>query len=337
MMKTLRFSIYALMMSVLLFGCAGEDGDPGPAGDQGEQGAQGDKGDKGDQGEAGQNGENAASEILKVGSLTGHLVGTRRDGVAFDYPFSYEYTYSDLNGFYIEGVENFININRQTDYNDDSYFSMRLMKSGNTLVPAQETYGLGLSFRKELDASTLFYLQAQPSFEDYEGNFFPMSLTNNAAYGFQGNGRDFYLTDVDGETALQLYISGYSVYYLQSTGRLIKLRDYNGTDYTSGAIFDKYNAVKFLPDPDNDNLPTFYRVSDAANLGETIPPVPADTFTVTNYNHDPNTGILSFDFTSVISGYNIASRSNTTNHTLTITGTYNSGVKVYANTVGRQK
>lgn len=58
----------------------------------------------------------------------------------------------------------------------------------------------------------------------------------------------------------------------------------------------------------------------------------SSTVEVTNYSHDSTTGVLSFDFTFT----GVDSNDNTTGKALTITGSFNSGTRVYEEVVSRK-
>src|SRR5687767_4020443 len=114
-MKFNEFKFYIsvfFVCVVLLAACSGEDGDPGP---QGEQGLQGDQGPKG---------AISNSGYQKSGYLQGTVMGTRKDGTAFNEPFKYEYTADSVQGFsLINGVKN-INVTRSLNSFVDSYMNL---------------------------------------------------------------------------------------------------------------------------------------------------------------------------------------------------------------------
>ncbi|HEY0743749.1 MAG TPA: collagen-like protein [Chryseosolibacter sp.] len=330
MAKIHKRLLYLLFASALLFNCAGEDGEPGPAGEQGVQGEKGDKGDKGD------TGDDALGYIAKVGTLEGKISGTRRDGTAFEFPFSYEHTYSSGNGFRDDQGRTAITIQRLTSGQFQDYFQLELQKVNGTLVPLEPTYSAAFRFRKELNATTLFSLEAAASFANFSGEFRPISKAANSRYAFYANGTYFYQTNFDGQEVYSVSGSNRHHYYSVSTGLHVATYSYADGTYASGELFDKYSEVKFIYDS-NTGQHKFIDSATGADLHEEIPAVPADKLTITNYSHDATTGVLSFDFKLEISKYDVAGRTNSSNNDLVMEGKYNSGTKVYGTTVGRTK
>lgn len=328
MAKMYKSLFYLLFACLVLVSCTGEDGEPGPAGEQGE---------KGDQGEKGNAGEDGLDAVTKIGSLEGKIVGTRKDGTAFEYPFTYEYTYSNGGAFRDVQGKTAISIDRFTLTPFQNYASFDLEKVNGTLVPLNSTYSASFDFRKELNATTIFSLDADASFVDFAGEFRPISRAHNARYQFYYYGSNIWSTVYNGQNAY--HVSGYNmaIYYRQSTGTLLGIDDYStDQDITSGPVFNKYNELKLIFDANLGEY-KFINATTQATLHEVIPAVPADKLTITNYSHNATTGILSFDFKLEISKYDVAGRVNTTEHDLVIEGKYNSGTKVYENTVGRTK
>jgi hypothetical protein len=104
----------------------------------------------------------------------------------------------------------------------------------------------------------------------------------------------------------------------------------NPSPILTGELFDKFNQLTY----NSAGQGAFYDVATNTNLSATASVIPADEFTATNYVHDPATGILTFDFTLKIQEYRTT---NSTWHELLISGRFNSGEKVYRNTVSRLK
>jgi hypothetical protein len=163
MAKMYKSLFYLLFACLVLVNCTGEDGEPGPAGEQGVAG------EKGDQGEKGNAGEDGIDSGVKIGSLDGKIIGTRRDGTAFEYPFTYEYTYSNGAAFRDVQGKTALSIDRFTLTPFENFASFDLEKVNGTLVPLNPTYSASFDFRKELNATTIFALDADASFIDFAG------------------------------------------------------------------------------------------------------------------------------------------------------------------------
>lgn len=107
---------------------------------------------------------------------------------------------------------------------------------------------------------------------------------------------------------------------------------------TSGTVFNLYNKLTFKNNASLNTL-TFYDKGTKNSLHTIVPATPADQFTVSNYVHDATTGNLSFDYTMKISKYRSKTGgnygSNSTGNDLVISGSFNSGGKVYKNIVSR--
>jgi hypothetical protein len=326
-MKRLNFLAPLLAFSIALASCTGDDGEPGP------------KGDTGDTGAAGADGIG----IQKNGFFEGTASGIRTDGTAFSEAFKFEYSESLLQGF----EDNTIDILK--DDNSESYFSVYdLELSGNSLVVSNTTY-LYFKLVKELNATDLFVLRARPYFSDKEGYVLELSEAQNATYRFQQRADGLYYNEsgyFDGTDYIDAYVfetSGspyYSFYYNQTNGNLLVVRDNsNGDEFTSGPVFDLYNTLVFKNNPSIGSY-TFYNKATNTSLHTVVPEVLADTFTVTNYVQNATTGIVTFDYVLKISQYRSKTDSynngqNSTGHDLTITGSFNSGNKVYKNVFSR--
>jgi hypothetical protein len=335
-MKFNEFKFYIsvfFVCVVLLAACSGEDGDPGPQGDQGL------KGDQGNQGIAGNNG------YQKLGSLQGTVVGTRKDGTAFSEPFKYEYTGDSVHGFTSpNGVKN-INVSRYLNSFADSYMHLGLKSEDEILTPSSATYSCYFNFIKQLDSETMFKISATPYFLATEAFVRELAFEKNQLYRFSTTGSysEIYYNESNYkglEDAYQFTVYGnvnMHVYYSMVDGSLLGLYKWSdGLYYEDGELFNLYNKIEFLNNTEHDRM-VFYDAVTNDDLFESVPAVPADALTITNYVHDAATGVLSFNFVLTISGYiSNNSRENSTFHDLTVTGSYNSGGKVYKNIVGRQ-
>ena len=97
-MKLVRlFSAAILAMSISLISCSGEDGKDGINGVDGIDGKDGLNGQDGKNGLDGQDGQNGEGfdEMIRYGSVTLNLSGTRPDGVAFEDTNTFKFTPSD--------------------------------------------------------------------------------------------------------------------------------------------------------------------------------------------------------------------------------------------------
>ena len=354
-MNMLRNLIFTVLTAALLASCAGEDGEIGPQGEQGEQGEQGDKGDTGDQGEQGEPGEYAS----KLGYFEGTVTGVRRDGTAFTEDFKYEFAFGN------DAVEegNY-HLNRyETFAGAIAYSTTHLIPSidkGYLLFTAQQRDGVWepsdmvLGFEKALSSTSLFKLQARPYDEDVTFDLFiQLSPEANGKYKFSmvESGALYYADwDTDGDKALdafQFQIFGTEKFlaYDYETGELLFVEE-SGDRVTEGALFDKYNEIKFVY-IDDARANGFVKTSDGSALWEYIETVPGDQFTVTNFQKTD--GVVSFDFTASVSKYRgylktngpmggwLGYGANTTMHDIQITGSFNSGGKVYDEIVSRKK
>lgn len=330
MAKIHKRLFYLLFAAFVLVNCAGEDGDPGPAGEQGIQGEKGDKGDKGDAGENGKDGE----AFAKVGTLEGTFKGTRRDGTPFEYPFSYDYnSYESVSAFTQQEGKTVLTIERHNGYPFRDYAYFELEVNNGVLTPFSDYYTMSFDFHKEVNATTLFSMEIEPSFQDFPGEHRAMSDEANDKYGFYLG--SYSHTTFEGEEVIIAGINNHAVYYNASTGAFVTLVSYNGGE-PSEEMKALYAEVKLKHDELTGEY-TFYDAATDEPLSETIPAVPADQFTASNYQYDAATGVVTFDFRIVVSGHAVAGRINSTRHELVIEGKYNSGEKVYESTVGRTK
>jgi hypothetical protein len=323
------------MVGAVLAACTGEDGEPGPQGDPGE------KGEKGDQGAQGETGIGAA---YKLGFLEGTVVGSRKDGTAFNEAFKYEYTFENVQMFRQEGDRKFFTASRSQDptsYSPNLYMDMEQVSEG-VFKPTSQSYEMDFQFSKDIGNGSLFLINASPYFASTPAYVTELSAEQNATYAFSTtqNGIYYYQTTYNSVAAYSFssYDNGsdLQIYYSQSTGALMGIYDYDtGNTLTSGTVFNLYNKLKFKMNATVGKR-VFYDATTDASLHVSFPEVPADTFTVTNYAKDATTGVITFDFEIKISGQGSTySRQNSTGHDLTIKGKFNSGGKVYQNIVNR--
>jgi hypothetical protein len=356
MFRAFRFFLFALLAASLFTACSGEDGDPGVAG---EAGAKGDPGDTGTQGVAG---EDAAA---RNGYFSGTIRGTRRDGTAFEETFNYEYSFGD------QVIDSYEIPLQRFETAAGAIADAVATASGQTTVPLDKGYmklwlfndpkdgmtpgNLSLYFTKGLSATQLFKLEAKPYQEDaFYDRVIEISPEYNGIYNFDHNALgqvgyfEYYDEKSENVTAYAFQTQSSNVYrtyvYSAETG-VLDYVDVDGVQETSGALFDKYSAIKFVYNEELD-MHVFVKTSDNSPLYEYVDEVPADVFALTNFTQQ--SGVISFDFTLQISKYRgfMGSRSplgpvfvhgqNTTGHDLTITGKFNSGAPVYQEAVGRR-
>jgi hypothetical protein len=358
MIKTLRVLFFAVLLAAFP-GCTGEDGEIGPQGDKGEQGEEGDKGDKGDQGDQGDQGL-PGDYASKVGFFEGTIAGTRKDGTQFEEEFKYEFAYgNDVLDGNVYKLNRFETLGGAIAYNTTSLIHM--IEKGYVLFSSMPNEAgqmspsdMRLGFVKSLNATQLFKLEASPWLEDLTYDLvLELSPEANAIYRFpqllsgalQFNPADL---DKDGkDDAYQFQIDGKNIFlfYSMDDGTLLSV-DNDGVSETTGAIFEKYDDIKFIEEKDV-AATVFVNASDNSPLWEYVETVPADEITITNYQNTD--GVVSFDFEVNVSKYRGYLRSrgplggwvnngaNTTNHALAISGKFNSGDKVYEEVVNRKK
>lgn len=341
MVIKLKKTLYVILAAALIAACSGEDGDPGP---QGETGPQGEQGAPGAQGAAGTAGK---SSIIKLGFLNGTVSGVRKDGTVFSETFNYEYSSDSIQAFYsVNGIKQ-IESYRWLNPTGDASMELKLkVQSEGVLVPQNPTYSAYFRFVKALNGDNLFAIQARPYFLATEAFVRQISYElNDAVYNFSTDGAtgevSYYASQFNGVSANQIFVylnnTTYYSFYSVATGKLLGLRNANTSEeINSGPLFDIYNKVEFKNNSTLGML-VFYDVATGVSLHESLPDVPADQLTITNYVHDATTGVLSFDYELKISGHisNVYYRTNTTGHDLTIKGKFNSGGKVFKNTTSR--
>jgi hypothetical protein len=356
-MKYIRLIFYALISASLLVACQGDMGDPGPQGDQGLQGEKGDKGDKGDDGEDGENGEDGedgkdGKGFEKKGFFQGTVSGTRRDGTPFNEAFNFEYgpTYEGITQS-VYGAPPTFDVFRYEDPGSDlSSFYARFIVTNkgtaneNLIWGATGEYSDNGQFtlNKELSPSTLFVLSARPIFEQRTYTL-PINTTlNNSTYKFvlNQNGRlyDYFYDQATNSSRLIFKtIEGKTVVFEDpygnydqelnySYGNLIEVLNANGTTASNSP----YNQLRISSTDDGQLI---FRNLSGADLSQDIV-VPADTYQITNYVRNAETGVVTFNVTYTIG---TIGRYNSTTNPLTITAQFNSGGPVYGDIVSRQK
>ncbi len=106
-------------------------------------------------------------------------------------------------------------------------------------------------------------------------------------------------------------------------GKLIKVLNEDGS-IGSNSPYDEIALSR----KDNDLI---FRNNSGLDLSSTIV-IPGDVFSISNYQKNQTTGVLTFDFAVTIGALG---RLNTTTNPITMTGRFNSGGKVYTNIVSR--
>lgn len=348
MRKLLYFFCFSAALA--LSACSGDDGAIGPKGDTGDKGADGAQGPAGEQGIPGE-------YSAKVGYFEGTIDGHRKDGTAFSEPFKYEFAFGtdvfdgnnlDLNRFETLGGAIAYKTTQLASSVDKGY----ALFSTFIDVSPWETNDFQFGFVKEFSATSLFVVNARAYLRE-ENYDIVIELTpeKNAIYNLNmtdPGGIWYTQADTDGDEisdAWMFQINGTDkfLYYSMDNGSLLHVETSEGRA-TSGEVFDKYNALKFVAEESLESM-VFVNSADNSPAWEYVETVPADGVEITNFvNQD---GVISFDYTITISKYRgylkgrgwggyVGHGLNTTRHDLTITGKFNSGGKVYESTVGRR-
>lgn len=281
---------------------------------------------------------------MKLGFLKGTVSGNRRDGTAFSESFNYEYSRDTVT----MSVNNKLLIERGGIPSFNTAMGMTLIDQDGILKPLSDPFSVFFSFRKKLDAATLFTLTAQPYFSSTTAFTRILSSKENEIYDFNTNWpmesayyNNSYWNGTKAGSSYVLYMyignDSYDVHYSQTTGSLLGVYTFKDNKFIeSGSMFDLYNKLTLKLNPSLGTV-VFHDATTGASLAEQIPDVPADQFFITNYTKDAATGVVTFDFEIKVSGHkSSAYRQNSTGHDLTITGKFNSGKRVY-NTTGRTR
>lgn len=328
--------LYLMLSAFLIISCQGEDGEIGPAGAQGEQGAQG---------------QDGKDLLEKSGYFEGMVSGVRRDGTPFNEPFKYEYEPSwFVNGFIFDNtLGKFVyTIDRRLSPDSPPYILIycevtnkdQADESLSLITEAYYSQPLSFNFEKELNASTLFSIQAE-AFIGEKSFTYPVNPTlNNSTYKFALNESGdfgpsfFYNQSSQKNTVISTTSDGKRIYFEDLTnyepigdyyyGNLIKVIN----AYGSIGANAPYDQIVISRKTDGTII---YRDIAGLDLSSTII-LPGDVFSVTNYQRNQTSGVLTFDFEVTIG---VLGRTNSTKNPLTITGKFNSGKKVY-NVVSRK-
>jgi len=335
--------IYLIIALAVFFSCQGPEGEVGPKGDKG------DTGEAGIPGAPGANGQDGTG-FEKKGFIEGTVSGKRTDGTTFSETFKYEYgpttegfKYSDSINQYVFWTSRSLNI-ESTDFGFPDYTRLYLGvnnkdQANETLLANNRESPIYFGFNKELSGSSIFVIEAEA---DVNGTIFthPVNPTlNSSAYKFTTDGKTGYylvyanvipattfIKTTDGKTVYfqdisQNYDAVGDYYY----GNVVKVLDSNGNITTS----TPYDQLRLTVNTTGDYI---FRNLSGVDLSSTVT-LPGDTFTVSSYQRNTTTGTITFDFTTTI---NALGRPNTTKNSLTITGKFNSGGKVYTNVVSRK-
>ncbi|MBW3544170.1 MAG: collagen-like protein, partial [Bacteroidetes bacterium] len=292
--------------------------DDGAIGPQGEQGPQGDQGLTGPVG---------ASTVQENGFIKGTISGTRRDGTAFQESFENNMR-RNPEGFAVENSLHSLTLYRYGSVEDGNRIWMNLkIHNRGTSDQQIEVTGFDVNYLKELANNQAFAVRTYASFTDLN-ILYPVS-PSNTAYDF-----DFYISQYSGsvyndhtfrDDATDTYYRGFK----NTSGDMVYFEDpsydnntnsywgdfafvikADGTKVTSST---KYNGMRLTQDNN-----WHYMMYDAQgrNLSESVH-VPADTYSITNFNYDTATGLLTFDYTMSIAGI---ARTNTTKNPISISG-----------------
>lgn len=329
-MKYTRLFFYSLLTASLLVSCKGEDGEPGPQGDAGLQG-------------------NSGTILSKSGSIQGTITGTRRDGVALNESFTYEFTYQALEGISFNSNEETYDLGIQRTTETETgyiYLGFDVEEKG---TPNERLIGdnFEFSFIKELSETSLLSVYTEEyNFGDDQSYLTALSRSENETYLFQTYGDDridYNFSYYDNELESYFYgfstIDGSVVYYENNNyrydetndfyyGEFYRIVDADGNESFTSAL---YSQLIYSQNEDGDAI--FRNSSTGEDLSETIEIL--NSFEVSNYTYDSATGKMTFDFAVVIDA---EADDNSTGNDLTISGTFNSGDgKVYADVVGRNR
>ncbi len=337
-MKKLKCMVLVLSIGIILGSCAGDDGEPGPVGDAGTTGANGATGATGALGQG----------LQKAGYVQGTAVGKRTDGTPFSESFTYEYGSTSADVFRDQGGSKYLDLYRTTlDFYSNAGVEIYSLKlSGSTLVVDANQTNASFKLTKELSVTDLFLLSVQPYFKNVTGYVLRLSDAQNKVYHFNVSNMniDYHETQYEtGNSMIPVYgcyvyaqTGSFLVYYRKEDGTLLTLINLsNGNAINSGDAFDLYNRLTFKNNPEVNAL-TFYDKATTASLHTVIPDIAADQLIISNYHHDATSGVVSFDYVLKVSAYRSNGHGvNTSGNDLTITGSFNSGGKIYKTTSGR--
>lgn len=312
----------------LIFSACG-DGDPGPQGPEGERGKEG-----------------SGSGLIKRGYFTGTVTGVRRDGTSFSETFDYQYARDVFEGFSYdwETGSTLVTIIRQKNTNADEGFinlQFKVLNAGTENeridfhVPYEWSWPFNFRFAKEMESSGLFQFVTYSRMRNIPFRRI-ISREENAKYKFvedeKGHINDYYEDNETFGSVYFLYNTDGDKIYFEPTGErydafnnyyygaFLKMVSPDGSETSTSSL---YSELRYVGD-------RFYLESTSKDISELI--AEDDQYEITNYSHDNSTGVLSFDFTATIGIYGAH---NPTRHPITITGSFNSGDKVYSKTITR--
>lgn len=315
-------------IAAILCGCEGKQGDPGPAGTAGATGA------AGAVGPTGATGPDPLARFAN-GSFSGTITGTRKDGTT---PISetFSYTYGpNVEGFYtpVGGAQQLF-LNRNLDI--FGYNSMEIYLEIKNKGLANQTVSLRnatLAFSKAITGSQVFVLYTNRLLLQDYSIVYPVDPANTAyrfnfTYYFGDDSRaylNYEYKNIDGRTAYGFATKdGETVYYDIYSGGFVQIVSADGSVSNASAT---YGSLYFSYDFNYNYM--FYK--NQTNLSKTAT-APSDTYTISNYTYDKNTGNLSFDFTLNYGGY---PKPNTTTNPLKVTGKFTGKVyDIVVNSIG---
>lgn len=332
-MKQYKFIAYLfLIIASLIAAC---EGDPGPEGPQGPQGEQGPEGPE-------------PARVAK-GSFQGTVSGIRRDGTPFTETFNYEYANTAGEGFKddpVTGKTSFY-LGRYNTANGDNgsvVFNFSVMNKDTPseslfFTPSQSLYSTIFYFNltKEISASELFLVTTSTSFSS-SVIFQAINEADNTLYKFTtdyyGQVVGNYYYDEEEAVPYRIYFNsdGDKIYY-----------EYESAHFNGDYYYGEFAKIEH-PDGSVDTESSLYSqliisydgfrdATTGEELGEYVD-ASEDTYEVSNYSRNATTGEMSFDFSITIG---VSGRYNTTKNPITITGTFNSGGRIYANITARKK
>jgi hypothetical protein len=330
-----------LGLLALVINCKGPQGDPGPAGSSGKDGVNGTNGQAGPQGEQGLQGPQglagvSADELVKNGFIKGTIKGTRTDGTPFTENFDYTIQFESQGFEKVNDQLHQLELSRSEAFGSGNNSHITLLVTNKGLPSQQVNIGVStagidyngffLFFEKMLSGNTMFYLRTNALFAQ-SSIFRRVSSTNNATYKFADYGNnfisasladaDYYVTTEDGSKVYFDYIVGSNTY------KFVYIIDNKGVKSVTSAIYGDL-VYKY------DSQQSKYKLYKASTDLSEMVSVPADTQEVTNFNYDPASGQISFEYKINIQ----ALRSqNTTKHAIEIIGTVNA--KIYDSKIMR--
>ena len=311
----------ALLSAILLVNCQGEDGEVGPAGQSGPAGLDGSNGAAGPQGTPGATGPRGISgtQAFEDGFAKGIIKGKRRDGQSFEEPFEYRIANARSNfeayGEPGKGGLEELHILRSPDLTDaiECNFTLLFDRRGasNQTITLKNFY---IEYEKILPNRSLFSLRAPEQFLPAKTVALAISDSHTNAYPFLYNGRvvDQHYDQVKLERYVVFFDKDYNRIYFKAQSQVSSKYSFAfliRPDGQKSTVSDLYSTLTY-----NSNAPADFSKADGTDLSVGSVPVPADTYTITNFNYNSD-GIVTFDYQASISQYN-----NSTYNSLEITG-----------------